>query len=118
MTLDEVIADLSARIRDGSPAAVVRVIRRSAEEASIRAYAPVEDETAIKEATQEITLSLLTNDGWTCRCWSTTSRRRFRRRRSSAERGRPSRTSSAARSRTSTCRQIWRTPAAGTVIDS
>jgi hypothetical protein len=63
MTLDEVIADLSARIRDGSPAAVVRVIRRSAEEASIRAYAPVEDETAIKEATQEITLSLLTNDG-------------------------------------------------------
>jgi len=63
MTLDEVIADLTARITDASPAAVVRVSRRSDVEASIRAYAPVEDETAIKAATQDVTLSVLTNDG-------------------------------------------------------
>jgi hypothetical protein len=63
MTLDEAIADLTARIRDVSPEAVIRVQRRSADEAAIRAYAPAEDETAIKAATQETTLSLLTQEG-------------------------------------------------------
>lgn len=37
--------------------------RRSDEEATIRVYAPADHESAIKEASQEITLSLLTNDG-------------------------------------------------------
>ena len=62
MTIDDAIADLSARIRDASPEAVIRVKRRSAEEASIRVYAPDEHEAAIKAATHEQTLSLLTND--------------------------------------------------------
>ena len=62
MTIDDAIADLSARIRDASPEAVIRVKRRSAEEASIRVYAPAEHEVAIKAATHEQTLSLLTND--------------------------------------------------------
>jgi len=63
MTIDEAIADLTMRIKDVSPDAVVRVQRRSGEEASIRAYAPADDANAIKAATQEITLSLLTNEG-------------------------------------------------------
>ena len=63
MTVDDAIADLLARIKDASPDAVIRVKRRSDEEASIRVYAPVDHEAAIKATTQEITLHLLTNDG-------------------------------------------------------
>ena len=63
MTIDDAIADLTERIKSASPDAVVRVKRRSDEEASIRAYAPADNEGVIKEATQEITLSLLTNEG-------------------------------------------------------
>ncbi len=63
MTIDEAITDLSARIKAASPDAVIRVKKRSAEEAAIRAYAPAEHESAIKEATQEITLNLLISDG-------------------------------------------------------
>jgi hypothetical protein len=63
MTIDDAIADLLARIKDAYSDAVIRVKRRSDEEASIRAYAPVDYETAIKAATQEVTLSLLTNEG-------------------------------------------------------
>ncbi|HEX9370915.1 MAG TPA: hypothetical protein VF897_07900 [Roseiflexaceae bacterium] len=59
MTIDDAIADLSERIRNVSPEAVIRVKRRSDEEASIRVYAPVEHENALKAATQEITLNLL-----------------------------------------------------------
>ena len=63
MTIDEAINDLTMRIKSVSPDAVVRVQKRSGEEASIRAYAPADDADAIKAATQEITLSLLTNEG-------------------------------------------------------
>lgn len=63
MTLDEAIADLTARIKGVSPGAVIRVQRRSGEEAAIRAYAPADDEAGIKEATQETTLGLLTEEG-------------------------------------------------------
>ena len=63
MTIDEAIADLTARIASASSEAVVRVKRRSAEEATIRVYAPAEHEDAIKSATQEQTLSLLTGEG-------------------------------------------------------
>lgn len=63
MTLDEAIAEIKRRISAASPSAVVRVIRLSAEEASLRAYAPLADETAIKEATQDYTLQLLTGEG-------------------------------------------------------
>lgn len=63
MTLDEAIADLSQRIKNVSPDAVLKVQRRSAEEAAIRAYAPADHEEAIRSATQERTLKLLTEDG-------------------------------------------------------
>jgi hypothetical protein len=63
MTVDDAIADLTGRIKNASPEAVIRVKRRSSEEASIRVYAPVDHEGAIKAATQEITLSLLTSEG-------------------------------------------------------
>ncbi len=63
MTIDEAIADLTGRIAAASPGAVVRVKRRSAEEAAIRVYAPAADEAAVKEATQATTLSLLTEEG-------------------------------------------------------
>ena len=63
MTVDEAITDLTGRIKKASPEAVIRVKRRSSEEASIRVYAPVGHEEAIKAATQEITLNLLTSEG-------------------------------------------------------
>jgi len=63
MTIDDAIADLTARIISASPDAVVRVKRRSDEEATIRVYAPADHEEAIKSATQEQTLSLLTGEG-------------------------------------------------------
>jgi hypothetical protein len=63
MAIDDALADLTARIQAVSPEAVVRVQRRSADEAAIRVYALADHDSAIKEATQDITLSLLTNDG-------------------------------------------------------
>ena len=63
MTIDDAINDLTARIKDVSPASVIRVKRRSAEEAAIRVYAPADHESAIKAATQEQTLGLLTGEG-------------------------------------------------------
>lgn len=63
MIIDEAIADLTSRITEASPGAVVRVKRRSAEEAAIRVYAPADDEAAVKEATQDTTLRLLTEEG-------------------------------------------------------
>ena len=63
MTIDEAIGDLTHRIKSASPDAVIRVKKRSAEEAAIRVYAPADHESAVKAATQEITLNLLTGDG-------------------------------------------------------
>ncbi len=63
MSLDNAIAELKRRISAASPAAVVRVTPVSAEEATVRAYAPAADEAAIKAATQDYTLQLLTGEG-------------------------------------------------------
>jgi hypothetical protein len=63
MTIDDAIADLTARVKDASPEAVIRVKRRSDDEATIRVYAPADQESTIKGATQDITLSLLTGEG-------------------------------------------------------
>ncbi|NJK80704.1 MAG: hypothetical protein HC876_18650 [Chloroflexaceae bacterium] len=63
MTLDEAIEDIKGRILNVSPEAVIRVIRASGEEASIRAYAAANHEQAIKDATREPTFEMLTNDG-------------------------------------------------------
>jgi hypothetical protein len=63
MNLDEAITNLSNKVKDISPDAVLRIKRRSSEEGSIRVYAASEHEAAIKAATQEITLNLLTEHG-------------------------------------------------------
>lgn len=63
MTLDEAIGELRRRIAERSPGAVLRVARASSEEATVRVYAPASDEAAIKAATQDYTLQLLTGDG-------------------------------------------------------
>ncbi len=63
MTIDEAIAETTRRVSAASPSAVIRVTKASAEEASIRAYAPLADEEAIKGATQDFTLQLLTGEG-------------------------------------------------------
>lgn len=63
MTLDEAITDLKARIVAVSPDAIIRVMRGSNEEATIRAYALAENEAAIKDATREPTFQLLTTEG-------------------------------------------------------
>lgn len=63
MTLDEAIHEISRRVSAASSGAVVRITRVSAEEATVRAYAPASDEAAIKAATQDFTLQLLTAEG-------------------------------------------------------
>jgi hypothetical protein len=63
MTLDEAIAEISRRVAAASAGSVVRTTRVSAEEATVRAYAPAADEAAIKAATQDFTLQLLTAEG-------------------------------------------------------
>jgi hypothetical protein len=63
MSIDEAIADLSARIKAVSKDSVIRVQRRSADSVSIRAYAAADHEQPIKDATQEVTLRLLIEDG-------------------------------------------------------
>jgi hypothetical protein len=63
MTIDEAIADLTERIKGISPNAVIRVQRRSSDEASIRAYTAAEHEDGIKGATRDATLRLLTEEG-------------------------------------------------------
>jgi hypothetical protein len=63
MTLDEAIGEISRRVSAACPAAVVRITRVSGEEATVRAYAPASDEAAIKAATQDYTLQLLTGEG-------------------------------------------------------
>ncbi len=63
MTLEDAIAEVTRRVSAACPEAVVRITRASEEEASIRAYAPAGAETAIKEATQDYTMQLLTGEG-------------------------------------------------------
>ncbi|MFQ3662736.1 MAG: hypothetical protein SNJ69_10120 [Chloroflexaceae bacterium] len=63
MNLDEAISEITQRIHAAAPDAVIRVTRVSSEEATIRAYARVGEEGAIKEATHEYTLQLLAGEG-------------------------------------------------------
>ncbi|NCC32478.1 MAG: hypothetical protein EOM24_10725 [Chloroflexia bacterium] len=63
MTLEDAITELSQRITTICPEAVLRIARASEEEASIRVYAPAGVETAIKAATHEYTIDLLTGEG-------------------------------------------------------
>lgn len=63
MPIEQAIADLTSRINAISPTAVIRTKRRNTEEATIRVYAPADDEISIKDVVQPITLSLLTGEG-------------------------------------------------------
>jgi hypothetical protein len=63
MTLAEAIESLTGMIKEVSPEAVIRVKRRSNEEASIRVYAPADADVRIKDATQDATLRMLTEEG-------------------------------------------------------
>jgi hypothetical protein len=63
MTIDEAIKSLTTTIQNASPDAVIRIQRRSPDSISIRAYAPADHERPIKDATQEMTLNLLIQDG-------------------------------------------------------
>ncbi|GAB4129787.1 MAG: hypothetical protein OHK0050_43840 [Roseiflexaceae bacterium] len=62
MTIDEAISSLTDRIKSVSPDVVIRIQRR-ADSASIRAYAPADHEEPIKDATRDMTLNLMINDG-------------------------------------------------------
>ncbi|MEI8166774.1 MAG: hypothetical protein WCG26_10355 [Chloroflexales bacterium] len=63
MTLEEAIAEISGRVITACPDAVLRIVHASDEEASIRAYAHVGAEAAIKAATNDYTIELLTGEG-------------------------------------------------------
>ncbi len=63
MTLDEAIAELTRRITAASADAVVRVTRVSEERLRALARDSHVFEGAIKQATQDLTLQLLTADG-------------------------------------------------------
>ena len=62
MTIDDAIIDLTERVKSVYAESVIRVKKRSADEATMRVYAPADQEAAIKAATQDITLSLLTGE--------------------------------------------------------
>jgi hypothetical protein len=63
MSLDQAIEDITGIIKGVSKDVVIRVLRQSEEEASIRAYAPASDEKAIKDSTRERTFELFTKEG-------------------------------------------------------
>ncbi|MDQ2996119.1 MAG: hypothetical protein M3R61_03545 [Chloroflexota bacterium] len=63
MTIDDAITDLTERVKGACAESVIRVKKRSADEATMRVYAPADQEEAIKAVTQDITLSLLTGEG-------------------------------------------------------
>jgi hypothetical protein len=63
MALDNALNELSATIGAASGSAVLRVLRVSDEEATIRVYAPASDQAAIKDAVRDKTFSLLTEQG-------------------------------------------------------
>jgi len=63
LTTDVAIADLTERIAAASPGATVRVTSVPDSEAVIRAYAPADDEAAIRAATQDFVDLLLARDG-------------------------------------------------------
>lgn len=62
MSLDQAIADVKELIVGVCPDAVIRVLRHSDEEASIRAYASADHEAPIKDATWQKTHDLLTQE--------------------------------------------------------
>jgi len=62
MTIDDAITDLTERVKSACAESVIRVKKRSTDEATMRVYAPADQEAAIKAATQDITLSLLTGE--------------------------------------------------------
>lgn len=62
MSLEEAIGELKGRILAVSPQAEIRVERKAEDEAVIRAYAPADHESAIREATREKTFQFFEKD--------------------------------------------------------
>lgn len=62
MNIEEAVAEVAGRVQAVSSAAVIRTQFVSSQEAYIRAYAPLEDEDAIRAATQDLTVQLLTGE--------------------------------------------------------
>ena len=63
MTIDDALNEMTALILGVSPSAVIRSKKRGSDELAIRAYAPAEHEDAIREATRERSVELLTKEG-------------------------------------------------------
>ncbi|WP_110514670.1 hypothetical protein [Herpetosiphon llansteffanensis] len=60
MTLDEAKTELTNLVLGASPDAVLRYKKRGSDELAIRVYAPADHEDAIREATRERSIALLT----------------------------------------------------------
>jgi hypothetical protein len=63
MTIDDALNEMTALILGVSPHAVIRSKKRGSDELAIRAYVPAEHEDAIREATRERSVELLTKEG-------------------------------------------------------
>ena len=63
MLIEDAMQDLTQRVLDVAPDAIVRIARRSDTEAVMRVYAQADREAAIREVTSTITVLLLTGDG-------------------------------------------------------
>lgn len=63
MSIDEAIAELTGQITSVYSDAVIRTKRRSDDTAIIRVYAPADQEEALREATRDQTIALLTEHG-------------------------------------------------------
>jgi hypothetical protein len=63
MTIDDALKEMTALILGVSPNAVIRSKKRGSDELAIRAYVPAEHEDAIREATRERSVELLTKEG-------------------------------------------------------
>ena len=63
MSLDEAIQQMSDKIRSASPAAEIKVVKMSDEEARLSVYAPAGEIQTIKDATFLPAIELLNNEG-------------------------------------------------------
>ncbi|GIV96318.1 MAG: hypothetical protein KatS3mg057_0975 [Herpetosiphonaceae bacterium] len=63
MTIEQAIDELQNRILAVDPGAVIRLQRRSGEEAVIRAYVPADQVEAVQDAVRDRAIELLTSQG-------------------------------------------------------
>jgi hypothetical protein len=63
MTLDEAIADIQSKIAAVSPAAVIKVVRMSDEEARFSVDVPAPEISTVQDAVRDRTTQLLVSEG-------------------------------------------------------